>query len=476
MIKKKISTRLTLYFASALLIFAIIIGSIFVLLFRNQSLVAYKAKLENQSTQIADTFSSYLSERGNSMGGLGMYLNLVNDVTDADVWIVDQNLNLISTDRGHHHSQSSYQYNELPKDAEKLIDQAFFGERVFSEDFSGFLAEPTLSVGTPIVNQSNKVIGVVLLHAPIQGVNQAISQGIIILVLSILLALLVSFILSIILSRSFTKPLYTMKNTALKLIDGDYLVKTHITQDDEIGELAQTLDVLAKRLDVASQKSEKLEKMRQDFVANISHELKTPITVIRGSLEALIDEVVTDPNMVQEYHHQMLHESKFLQRLVGDLLDLSKLQSMEFAIEKQEISMHVLVDDVIRSVKPIADQSHITISLNKSDQDSTIMGDYGRLRQMIMIVMDNAIKYSTPNQTVEITLDEHQLSIFNQGKGIKLEDQPYVFERFYRSPSEENKTGTGLGLAIAKQIAQRHDITLTLTSVENEGTTFIFHF
>jgi signal transduction histidine kinase len=476
MFKNKISAKLSMYFAIALIIFAIIIGSIFVLLFRNQSLDAYKTELEKHSTQIADTLSGSLDEKGNGMSGFSMYLRLIGDVAGADVWIVDKDLNLITGGRGQGNTQHDYRYADLPINAGELITKAFTGESVFSEDFSNLLSEHTLSIGTPIFNRSNEVIGVVLLHSPIQGINQAISQGIIILIISILLALLVSFLLSILFSRSFTKPLFIMKNTALRLINGEYSAKTNIKQDDEIGELASTLDILATRLDSASQQSERLEEMRQEFVANISHELKTPITVIRGSLEALVDEVVSDPLMVQEYHKQMLKESKFLQRLVGDLLDLSKLQSMEFTIEKKEISMVDIVDDVARSAEYLAQQASVSIEVQKETSSCKMMGDYGRIRQMIMIVLDNAIKFSPQNEVVSIILEENKLSIHDKGIGISAEQQPYIFERFYKSRSEQNKIGTGLGLAIAKKIADRHDIELTVESIEGKGSTFIFNW
>ncbi|MPN49112.1 Signal transduction histidine-protein kinase BaeS [bioreactor metagenome] len=130
--------------------------------------------------------------------------------------------------------------------------------------------------------------------------------------------------LSIAFSFGFTKPLNRMKQTALLLAKGDYTAKTDIHQKDEIGELALNLDVLSDRLDAETRESEKLHQLRRDFVANISHELRTPVTVLRGSLEALCEEVVSDPEQVKNYHRQMLKESIYLQRLVNDLLDLSR--------------------------------------------------------------------------------------------------------------------------------------------------------
>ncbi len=475
MFKSKITAKLSLYFAIALLIFAIIIGSVFVLLFRNQSLNVHKMELESHAIKIAQTIPSYLDRSGMGMNGFGMYLRVIEDVAETDVWIVDKELNLITSGSGKgHHMPKEYGYTDLPPNAEELIKKSFTGKTAFSEDFSNLLTETTLTVGTPIFNNNADIIGVVLLHSPVKGINKAISQGVIILIISILLALIASILLSVVFSFSFTKPLSTMKKTALRLSNGDYKAKTNIKQDDEIGELAGTLDILADRLDIASHESEKLEMMRSEFIANISHELKTPITVIRGSLEALVDKIVIKPEMIEEYHNQMLNESKFLQRLVGDLLELSKLQSIDFAIEKTEISICDILDDVSRSIDNIAKKRGIMIELAKNMDNCKIIGDYGRIRQMIMIVLDNAIKFSPANETVYITLENNKLSIKDNGEGISKEHLPYIFERFYKTRSEQNKTGTGLGLAIAKKIADRHDMQLICESWEGIGTTFTF--
>ncbi|MGL5085936.1 MAG: HAMP domain-containing sensor histidine kinase, partial [Clostridium sp.] len=265
-----------------------------------------------------------------------------------------------------------------------------------------------------------------------------------------------------------------MKNTANELINGNYNEKNNISQNDEIGDLANTMDLLTIRLDAASKQSDTLDKMRKDFVANISHELKTPITVIRGSLEALVDKIVTDPIKVDNYHNQMLNETLFLQRLVGDLLDLSKLQNTDFIIDKQEISILDVVVDALRSASHISLSKGISINLYKPNNPIIINGDYGRLRQMFMIILHNAIKFSPEKSTVDVIFENNTISICDFGVGISNDDLPYIFDRFYKSRSEENKSGTGLGLAIAKQIAHRHEIELYAINNETNGSTFIF--
>ena len=489
--KNKIAVKLTLYFAMALIIFALIISGIFVMLFRANTIELHKIELEQRAVKISETLSSFMNSNvGNAvgpggmsgmggmggMGGFGSYIRFLNDIAMSDVWIVDEELNIITKAQGLH---SEYTFSKLPIDAEKIVKGVFEGKTSFSESFSTLLDAPTLTVGTPLKSSDGKIIGVVLLHAPVNGINLAISKGIMILALSIGLSLIVVILLSIGLSITFTKPLNKMNNIAIKLAEGDYTAKTDIMQNDEIGELASNLDTLSSRLDFSSKQSEKLEQLRRDFVANISHELRTPITVIRGSLEALCDGVVTEPAKVSEYHQQMLNESKGLQRLVGDLLDLSRLQNMDFNIEMADVNLCDVVSDVIRSAKNMADSKEIELIVENSASNCSVKGDYGRLRQMFMTILDNAIKFSPLEGHIYITLsykDNLYVSIRDEGIGIEKEDLLYIFDRFYKTKSKENTDGTGLGLAIAKQIALRHNAEISVVIGKNKGSDFIIRF
>ena len=199
-------------------------------------------------------------------------------------------------------------------------------------------------------------------------------------------------------------------------------------------------------------------------MANISHELKTPITVIRGSMEALYDGVVKDPEQVKSYQEQILSETRFLQRLVGDLLDLSQLQNSDFAMERKELSLAQVIDDLTRSLRPMAAGKGVGLEVEKDASLDHFQGDYGRLRQMLVIFLDNAIKFSPRHGSVKIRLKDRVISIIDNGIGIEPQDLPYIFDRFYKSQSEQNKSGTGLGLAIARQIAQAHDIQISVDS------------
>lgn len=468
-----------MYFGITLLLFSIIIGSVFITLFKNHTIKLYKNDLEKRAVTIADTLSQFMNSsnsQGGIMGGMksgqGAYYRFLDDIAMSDVWIVNENLELIT---GNHMGSQQYNYGDLPEDAETVVKEVFKGNTTFSQGFSNLLNKPTLTVGTPI-KSGGKVTGALLLHSPVEGMNEATKQGFNILAMSMSVALVLSFILSMILAVFFTKPLKKMKNSALKLAGGDYSAKTNVMQNDEIGDLATAIDVLSERLDLASRESEQLLRLRRDFVANISHELRTPVTVIRGSLEALCDEVVTDPEQVKSYHLQMLSESIYLQRLVNDLLDLSRLQNTDFKIEMQELNLTDVLDDVLRSTRHISQLKNIEIKYEYDKKLKVVMGDYGRLRQMFIIILDNAIKFSPEHGNITVSLTDNIVSIKDNGVGIAAEDLPYIFDRFYKVKSQENKNGTGLGLAIAKQIADRHRIKVSVNSSKNQGAEFIFQF
>jgi len=315
-----------------------------------------------------------------------------------------------------------------------------------------------------------------LLHTSISGMTGSVRQGISIMFLSTVLALMISVIIGIILSLSFTRPLKKMKNTALALARKDYSAKTGVVQNDEIGQLAYTIDELSIQLDAASKESERLAKMKQDFMTNISHELKTPVTVIRGSAEALVDKVVNDPVQIEQYHKQILNDSIMLQRLVEDLLELSRLQNMDFSMSKQRILINDIISDAVHSSSHIAKPKNININLFMEDFNVEMEGDYARLRQMFVIVLDNAVKFSNQGSKIEVMCSKNTIVIKDYGCGISRKDIPYIFERFYKMNNEANRTGTGLGLAIAKQIANRHNIEILVNSNEGIGTEFTFVF
>jgi len=210
--------------------------------------------------------------------------------------------------------------SSLPQVYRDMFRKGFKGEASVQEEFDKRINEMMVLATAPIYDKNGGVEGVLMLRVPVFGLRQSFHEALEVfggcLVLALVLALAVAWFLS----NKFTKPLNKMKDTAEKLASGDYTARSYVQQKDEIGDLAETLDGMAGRLEEADRETKQTEKIRKEFIANISHELRTPVTVVRGSLEALRDKVVTDPADVERYHETMYDETLFLQRLINDLL------------------------------------------------------------------------------------------------------------------------------------------------------------
>jgi signal transduction histidine kinase len=476
--KNRIALRLLMYFAAALLMFAVLSSLLFQTLFTRHTIEAKKEELQSRATNLAQTLSDVLTGKtqglmmgGGQGGGYGAYVRMLS-LIDTDAWVLDENLEFLSSG---HMMGGTLTYSDLPEDAEMLVKDVFQGKTPFSQGFGDLLGAPTLTVGVPIY-QGEKVAGALLLHDAVSGMRDAAAQGVNILLLSGAAALLVSTLLAMLLSFSFARPLNKMKETALKLSDGNYDATTGVAQKDEIGKLAQAIDVLSVRLTEARQAGEKQDQLRRDFLANVSHELRTPVTVLRGSLEALCEGVVTEVKQVDDYHSQMLRETIGLQRLVNDLMDLARLQNVDFPMESATISLNDVLMDALRGAEHMAREKDIRIERDIPEGPVTFSGDYGRLRQMFLIVLDNAVKFSPAHSKVYVTLSAQCAAIRDEGPGIQKEDLPYIFDRFHKQRTEENRQGSGLGLAIAKQIAARHNINISAESEFGHGTVFTFRW
>ena len=406
-------------------------------------------------------------------------MRMIEDIAMGEVWIVDAKTGNIV--QGRNEKGKPLSYLKLPPNAEETIKKAISGEITTTENFNDYLNENSITVAVPIKN-GETIEGVVLLHSPVKYMSSALKSGIYTLIFSILAALILASISAVWLSISFTKPLNKIRDTTTELAKGNYEVTTQIKQSDEIGELAKSIDKLALQLDKSSKESERFEKMRQNFIANISHELRTPITVIRGSIEAICDGIISDPEQLKNYNEQILSDSIHLQRLVNDLIDLTKLQNTDFSIDKSTINLFEIINDAVRSMKQISTKKGVEINFsaeNAIEEDRYLfVGDYQRIRQMIIIVLDNAIKFSNENQKVDILLKKdnkkYELKIYDSGRGIDPENIGEIFNRYHKSNTEENKNGMGLGLAIAKEIALRHNIEIFVKSVPNIKTIFTF--
>ena len=471
--KKSFAFRLAVQLFLSMVVFSILIGLTFSQLFRQHTIQIAQETLRREAGIILSALSQEEPAPGmpgqgrRRMSGSRPFLRSLNQLTGIDAWIVDEQMQLIT-------AAGRLQFGDLKEDAGKVVASVFEGKEVFSQGFSQEAGVPTLTLGMPVII-GGSAMGALLLHTPLASLEAASRQGLYILLVSLAVGLLISLLFSFFLSRRLTAPLMRLTDTTQRIAEGTYGIKTEIAREDEVGRLALAIDTLSVRLAAAEEESSRTESLRREFMANVSHELKTPVTVLRGSLEALRDGVVDGPDKVQQYYATMLSETKALDHLISDQLELSKLQSPEFALSMAECDLRDILQDAVASAQSLFPGRTQPVQMQLPDAPVRILGDYARLRQMVLIVLTNALRYSENDTPVSLSMRDDTLSIQDKGPGIAAHDLPHIFDRFYRGAGQTKAEGSGLGLSIVRQIADRHNILINVKSAPGMGTEFAFH-
>ena len=480
--KRSIWLRLTLLFALVLAAFSLFHALLYNTFVRRQTIQRYGQTMQRDAYAISQNLSELVAPSGYdgldenrylvNEESLAPYLAMMESLTGCSVYIVDA-----------HHDLTGYfdgvvqklENPLLPAYLEQSIALGFMGKTPFVQaDVDG---DTRLSTSMPVMNVHSQVLGVVLLDASLRELGYSEAPTGQTMAYTMLIAMAVAIALSFVFSRWFTRPISSIERVAYRLADGDYDARTSIRLQDEVGSLAHSMDVLAQRLEDARLRDEQLHKQQQQFFSTISHELRTPVTVIRGSVEALRDGIVSNPQEIAAYYDQMLRESRWLQRLIRDLLELSRLQNMEFTLDSSTFPLEELLGDVAMSARALCEGRGVLFQCEEPRSTYAFTGDYARLRQMLMAVADNAVKFTPPGRTVRLWLDDEQplIGIANEGEGIAPEELPHIFERF-RSTRSANTEGTGLGLAIVRETANRHGVAIHVDSSPETGTVFTFTF
>lgn len=223
----------------------------------------------------------------------------------------------------------------------------------------------------------------------------------------------------------------------------------------------------------------KLEQMRKDFVANVSHELKTPVTSIKGFSETLLDGAMNNQDTLEAFLSIINKESDRMQSLIQDLLDFSKIEQQEFKLNIQDFDLYELNKEVITMLNKKAKSKDIRLELEFKREELYIQGDHDRLKQVLINLISNAILYTPPKGYVKVSLFDHEktvkIHVKDSGVGIKNEEIPRIFERFYRVDRARSRDsgGTGLGLAIVKHLVEAHHGNISVKSTLGEGSEFI---
>ena len=281
----------------------------------------------------------------------------------------------------------------------------------------------------------------------------------------------IALILAMFLARRISQPIVKMKDEANKLAQGDYDVSFKTNSFSEINDLASTLDD-------ATDKLSKVNDLRKDLVANVSHDIKTPLTMIRAYAEMIKDISGDDPEKRNEHLDVILQETEYLNKLVTDMSELSKLQSGVIEVNKDNFDLKECTDNVVLLLSKIITEKNIQLILDLDD--CVVYADEIKISQVIYNFLSNALKYSDNDARIVVRIrdseDTVRFEVSDNGQGISEEALPYIWDRYYKVATNFNRSvnSTGLGLAIAKAILEAHKARYGVESKLNEGSTFWF--
>lgn len=473
--------RTYLSFAAVIAVFAVILGVLFMRRFERANINAYQNELRERTVNTATRVATLYQKQGGKAQWNSTQI-IIKDVDNFEIWLFT----------------NPNSKTPLWPDLTQNPDKTKLGQGYIEAVKKSFLNEVQINTGINEKNETRllcaapvygpedeetkkiEVIGAVVLSTSVDAQRGFTDTGRRLIMISLAIALIITAIIAIPVIGMITTPISKIRYTAFRLADGEYEAKTGITRTDEIGQLASTVDFLADKLSENEKERKNLEQTRRDFFANVSHELRTPITVVRAYAESLKDGVVADPEKVKQYYTRMLNECVNMERLVGDLLTLSKMQNPDFVIEKEPVDIKQIFGEILRMGKTLAEEKGVNLRFSCTDKPCVMMADYGRLRQMFIVILDNAIKFSNEGGNVYLELASENEKIIatirDEGVGIPEEDLPYIFEKFFKSKTRQNAKGSGLGLAIANQICIKHGGIIDVSSEKGKGTCFTFTF
>jgi signal transduction histidine kinase len=328
-------------------------------------------------------------------------------------------------------------------------------------------------VATPL-RRDTRVVGVVYLGQPLRDVVAVLADLRTRLLVSAAVALVLSGAVGWVLARAIARPVRELTSAANHLAKGDFDYPLDVRGADELGELSRAFRSMGGDL-------RQMLQARTDLVGNVSHELRTPLTAIKGLVETLRDGAVDDLEKRDTFLASIEGETDRLIRLVNDLLLLSRADSQALVLHHERFDAGELARDCAAELAATAAARHVTIAVDASPV--RVNADPDRIRQVLVNLLDNAVRYSPPEQRVSIgvatTADGVAITVHDNGPGIPAADQARVFQRFYRADRSRAReargaAGAGLGLAIARALVEAHGGRITVVSDQGRGTTFRF--
>lgn len=325
--------------------------------------------------------------------------------------------------------------------------------------------ERVLVVTQPL-QRGSTVIGAIRFTTSLEGVNKVYAQNALFLVSFGGIVILTATIMSFFLANTITKPVSVITAAAEQMASGKLSTRIPKEKDDEIGKLAETLNYMAEEI-------ERHEQLKNEFIASISHELRTPLTSIKG-WSVTLQSMSEDP-FFRDGLEIISNESDRLNGLLNELLDFSSLSSGRLPLVLDEVTLPVLINQVIQQLEPRGLRQGVTLRTNIDESIGKIMADKNRIKQVLMNLLDNALKFTPSDGIITVGLEKDEnaavITISDTGIGIAKAELKLVRDKFYKGKSKS--AGSGLGLAIVDEIIGIHQGQFLLTSQEGIGTTAV---
>ena len=421
--------------------------------------------LTNEALLIADqTVSGYL--QGNiSRRELINNLDYYSETLDASIWITDNKGIVVAASAAKEHPEAPKNVFFLNQDFDLLTPQSFAG------NFFGHFSDDVITVALPI-SVNDVADGMLLVHSTEAELRELQRNIIRSIYVPFLVMLIISFAALGLISGQIMRPMKRINEAAEQYATGNFDVKLDINSDNEIGQLARSLEYMASELS-------KLDEYRKDFISNISHDFRSPLTSIKGYVEAIQDGTIP-PEKQDRYLKIVVNETNRLSKLTTGLLELNKYDSYGIWLVAKDFDIVKLVREAINTFEGKCIEKGVKIWLNNHCTHSEVNADKTKIQQVIYNLLDNAIKFTPAGKSIYVTLTEKNEKIFvsvkDEGCGISKDDLQKIWVRFYKADASrgKDKTGTGLGLSITKEIIKAHNENINVVSTEGVGTEFTF--
>lgn len=461
--KRTLTRKFLIGFAAVILISFVYTSTLGSHLIEQNVLRSSSTRIYALASSIASRQAQYYYQGGSSLPSLYDDLKSIAAAEEVQIWLVDSSGTILLNT-----SAAVTDNSEIIRD----FDPISLGSSYYSVgDFFDSFSDRMLSVLVPITYNLN-LRGYVAIHSPYSAVidqREKLLFSFYILALGILLFIAITLVLLLVLIYD---PLRKITLGAKEYASGNLAYRIPVNSDDELGYLSNTLNYMSSEL-------EKTGDFQRKFIANVSHDFRSPLTSIKGYIEAMLDGTIP-PEMQERYLRIVLNETDRLNKLTQEMLTLNNLDNKGFLLNITRFDINRMIKDTAATFEGICSSRKIQLELLLTEETMMVAADVGRIQQVLYNLLDNAIKFSHPNSSIEIETtarhDKLYISVRDHGVGIPRDSLQKIWERFYKIDVSrgKDKRGTGLGLSIVKEIILAHGQKIDVISTEEAGTEFIF--